>query len=133
MNFVGGTGFTLERIAGFLEVLIGISMIIFVWQLLGHDDPGHMEDAEAMQAFMEVIGLYAIHVFEIIAGLIGIVKSKKGSLLTVLLGVILFLMNLVEFFMHTTKIIEIIIHALTLIVPYYYVHNAVKLFRNKVE
>ncbi|MCI6380562.1 MAG: hypothetical protein MR807_09045 [Erysipelotrichaceae bacterium] len=123
MNFVGGTGFTLERIAGFLEVLIGISMIIFVWQLLGHDDPGHMED----------IGLYAIHVFEIIAGLIGIVKSKKGSLLTVLLGVILFLMNLVEFFMHTTNIIEIIIHALTLIVPYYYVHNAVKLFRNKVE
>lgn len=81
----------------FLEVLIGISMIIFVWQLLGHDDPGHMEDAEAMQAFMEVIDLYAIHVFEIIAGLIGIVKSKKGSLLTVLLGVILFLMNLVEF------------------------------------
>lgn len=121
------------RIAGFLEMLIGVSMIIFVWQLLGHDDPNHMENAKAMQAFMGVIGLYAIHVFEIIAGLIGIVKSKKGSLLTVLLGVILFLMNLVEFFMHTTNIMEIIIHALTLIVPYYYVHNAVKLFRNKVE
>lgn len=121
------------KIAGFLEMLIGVSMIVFVWQLLGRDDPSHMEDAKAMQAFMGVIGLYAIHMFEIIAGLIGIVKSKKGSLLTVLLGVILFLMNLVEFFMHTTNIIEIIIHALTLIVPYYYVHNAVKLFRNKVE
>lgn len=44
-----------------------------------------------------------------------------------MLGLILFVMNLWEFFTYANDVTQIILHAITLIVPYYYLHNA---FRN---
>lgn len=44
-----------------------------------------------------------------------------------ILGLILFVMNLWEFFIYANDVTQIILHAITLIVPYYYLPNA---FRN---
>ena len=67
---------------------------------------------------------------EIITGLVGVLSANKKSSLVLILGIVLFIVNLWEFFTYDQNITQIVIHALTLIVPYYYLHNAYRNIRS---
>ena len=66
---------------------------------------------------------------EIITGLVGVLSANKKSSLVLILGIVLFIVNLWEFFTYDQNITQIVIHALTLIVPYY-LHNAYRNIRS---
>lgn len=120
------------RIAGLLEIIIGIATIAFTLFLLekGNTIQGQTSASVGNDAFFALLSLYGVHVFEILCGIIAIVSTNRRSLLCVILGLILMVANLAEFFMNSTQIVEILVHALTLLVPYYYLHNAVRSFRS---
>ena len=65
-----------------------------------------------------------------IAGLLGICLAGRRSLLTVILGVLLFVVQLVGF-LNTSGMVEIVINIVLLVIPYYYLHNAYKIDRAK--
>ena len=64
-----------------------------------------------------------------LAGLLGLLLSKKKSLLTVILGVLLFVPQLIAFLHVKNDIALILVNAVLLAVPYYYLHNAYKNFK----
>lgn len=122
------------KIAGILEILIGLSMIGLIQILLRHDASFLDLNPDGIrEAFQSLLGLYALHVFEIVAGIFAIVKSKGRSLVIVICGAILFFLNLTELFLPGEGIGQIVVNVITLLVPYYYLHNAVKIYRNRVE
>lgn len=47
-----------------------------------------------------------------------------------ILGVILFVAQLWNFFQAGSEMVEIIINIVLLVIPYYYLHNAYKLFKS---
>ena len=116
------------RIAGILEIVIGAVMLIFTWQLAGAGDFSDViDEGLANKALLSLVVLYGFHIFEIFTGFIGVIRANKKSYLALILGLILFVMNLWEFFIYANDVTQIILNAITLIVPYYYLHNA---FRN---
>ena len=118
-------GSKLLKIAGILELIIGVGTLIITWFIVGSADMSSVvNDDIAANVLLLIVVVYGIHIFEALAGLIGIIKANKKSVLTFVLGVILFFGNLVEFFTHDQDTIQIVIHAVTLIVPYLYLHGA---------
>lgn len=117
------------RIAGFLEILIGVVMLLVTWFLVGSGDFSKVvNEGLADNALMSITVLYGFHIFEIFTGIIGVLRANKKSYFALILGIILFVINLWEFFTYADMgILQIVMHALTLVVPYYYIHNA---FRN---
>ena len=61
--------------------------------------------------------------------MLGLLLSKKKSLLTVILGVLLFVPQLIAFLHVKNDIALILVNAVLLAVPYYYLHNAYKNFK----
>lgn len=120
------------RIAGVLELIIGVVMLLLTWLLAGEGDFSIALNADlASDAFMSLLVLYGFHVLEIFAGIVGIVRANKRSYLALILGLVLFVVNLWEFFTYDQNVMQIIIHALTLVVPYYYLHNVFRNLRSK--
>ena len=61
----------------------------------------------------------------------GIARAADyADLLTVILGVLLFVVQLVGF-LNTSGMVEIVINIVLLVIPYYYLHNAYKIYRAK--
>ncbi len=119
------------RYASILEIIIGILMIVFVRMLLGADVDytAVLNETTASNAMLALVAAYGVHVFEILVGIIGLIKANKKSILTVILGVLLFVVNLWDFFTYDTNVMQIIFHFITLLVPYYYLHNAWKNYK----
>ena len=118
------------RIAGLLEILLGAVSILAVRGLLSL---GGAADATAAQATAALGGLTLLYVgygFQNLAGLLGICLAGRRSLLTVILGVLLFVVQLVGF-LNTSGMVEIVINIVLLVIPYYYLHNAYKIYRAK--
>lgn len=117
------------RIAGILEIIIGAAMLIFTWMLVGEGDFSEvLKDNAAGSVFISILVLYGFHIFEILTGIVGVARANKKSYLALILGIIIFAANLWKFFAYDDQTVtQILIHALTLVVPYYYLHNA---FRN---
>ena len=59
----------------------------------------------------------------------GLSESALKSLLTVILGGLLFIIQLAAFFQTGSSIAEIVINIILLVIPYYYFHNAVRNIR----
>lgn len=118
------------KIAGILEIVIGALMLLFTWMLVGAGDfSSVLNEGMASNALLSIVILYGFHIFEIIVGLVGVACANKKSLLTLVLGAVLFVINLWEFFSYSNDIMQIVIHALTLVVPYYYLHNAYRNYK----
>ena len=98
------------RIASILVIALGVISIIGIRMILGSD--------------------VAFNGFKILAGLIGLALSNKKSILTVILGIILFLCQLVPFLQSGNGTATIIVNIVLLVIPYYYLHNA---YRNYKE
>ena len=119
------------RIAGILEIVIGAVMLVFTWMLVGAGDfSSVLNEGLASNALMSIVVLYGFHIFEIVVGLIGVACSIKKSSLTLILGLALFFINLWEFFSYSNDVMQIVMHAVTLVVPYYYLHNAYRNFKS---
>ena len=120
------SGTKLLKAMSILELLIGIGMIIFVCSLLGADMDYAliMRDSIAANALWSVLAAYGVHAIEILGGIIGLIKANKKSILTVIMGVILFVLNLSEFVYQDANMIQSVLQCLTLIVPGLYLTAA---------
>lgn len=117
------------RLAGLLQIILGVGSIVAVRMLLGSEADISMSEAAAESALFGIIGIYAVNIFKVIAGIIGICLANKKSLLTVILGIVLFFAQLIPFLQIKGDIVLIIVHIVLLVIPYYYLHNAYKNFR----
>ena len=81
------------------------------------------------EALKSLILAYASAGFQVLAGLFGLVLSKKRSIVTVILGIILFIPQLLYFMHFEGNIVLIVTNILLLVVPYY-LHSAYKNFKS---
>ena len=122
------------RIASILVILLGVISILAVQLLLGASEAetaAGLSESALKSALAGIVAIYAMNIFKIIAGLIGLVMSNKKSLLTVILGGLLFIIQLAEFFQTGSSIAEIVINIILLVIPYYYFHNAVRNYKDQ--
>jgi len=63
--------------------------------------------------------------------LLAIFLCRRKSLLTVILGSLLFIVQLWSFFTAGKDIAQILISIVLLAIPYYYLHNAISNYRKK--
>ena len=119
------------RIEGILEIAVGVISILAIQFLLQSDADGAaaLTDKEAKGALAHLALLYGANGFKILAGLIGICLANKKSVLTVICGGLLFLAQLIGFLQVGDDIVQIVINIVLLVIPYYYLHNAVKNFK----
>ena len=115
------------RIASIIQIIIGIIGILITYYLIGEATI----DIDAKKALGILILTYASYAFQIIAGLFGLILAKKKSLFTVLLGLLLFTSQLIQFIHADNNILYIIINIVMLIFPYYYLHNAYLNFKKQ--
>ena len=113
------------RIASVLEILLGVGSIVFTQFLLGSGETGGVAENQALAALMSVAAVYAFNGFKVLAGLLGLALSNRKSLLTVILGGLLFLAQLVSFLQVGSDMVAIVVSIVLLAIPYYYLHNAV--------
>lgn len=114
------------RIASLLQIVLGVGLLLFTRFLAGEWD-GTGADGETALGILVVT--YGGYIFQIAAGLLGLLLSNKKSLITVILGVLLFIPQLITFLHVQHSIPLIILNAVLLAIPYYYLHNAVKNFK----
>ena len=120
------------RIASILIILQGILSIVAIRFILGAEEGfAGMNEAALQSVLWGITGLYVIYGLYILAGLIGLALSNKKSAVTVVLGFIMFVAQLVFFFKSGSGFADIIISILLLVIPYYYLHNAVRNYRDK--
>ena len=122
------------RIASILVILLGVNSILAVQLLLGASEAetaAGLSESALKSALAGIVAIYAMNIFKIIAGLIGLVMSNKKSLLTVILGGLLFIIQLAAFFQTGSSIVEIVINIILLVIPYYYFHNAVRNYKDQ--
>ena len=116
------------RIASIIQIILGIGTIALAYFLL---DKGDLlaSGISGEQAFKELMLTYGASAFQIIAGLFGLILAKKKSLFTVILGLLLFIPQLIQFIHTDNNIPFIIVNIVFLIFPYYYLHSAYKNFK----
>ena len=127
-------GYKHLRIASILVILLGMISILAIQLLLGASEAetaAGLSESALKSALAGIVAIYAMNIFKIIAGLIGLVMSNKKSLLTVILGGLLFIIQLAEFFQTGSSIAEIVINIILLVIPYYYFHNAVRNYKDQ--
>ena len=116
------------RIASLLQIIFGVGYFFLARYLLGEGEVV-LGDLSGEDALMTVLISYGGCAFQVIAGLIGLALANRKSLLTVILGILLFLPVLVNFIKTEGDVLTIVITAVTLIFPYLYLHNAWKNFK----
>ena len=116
------------RIASLLQIIFGVGYFFLARYLLGEGEVV-LGDLSGEDALMTVLISYGGCAFQVIAGLIGLALANRKSLLTVILGILLFLPVLVNFIKTEGDVLTIVITAVTLVFPYLYLHNAWKNFK----
>lgn len=116
------------RIASNLQIVLGIASILLTRFLIGHGDVS-VAGLTGEQALKSLMQSYAGASFQIIAGAIGLALSNKKSIITVILGILLFIPQLAAFLNANGSIPYIVGNIILLAIPYYYLHNAYKNFK----
>lgn len=125
-------GTKLLRIGGSFEIIVGVLFILALRGLMGAETAFiGVTEADAADILWGAAGLYGIYIFQIVAGLIGLLFANKKSLLTVIFGLILFFTQLIPFLHLQGAVLQYVIHIVLLIIPYLYLHGAYKNFRTK--
>ena len=118
------------RIASIIQILLGVGAICMIRFFLGEGDVT-IAGVSGEEAFALVMASYASAAFQIFAGLMGLLLAKKKSLFTVILGILLFIPQLLYFMHLDNNIVLILVNIVALAIPYYYLHNAYKNFKEK--
>ena len=121
---IGGAPFGAERFAGVPLISTGAACPLTV------EAAGDLTGTSFEGALGGLIGLYALNGFKILAGVIGLILANKKSKLTVALGFLLFLAQLIDFTHVSGSIATIILNIILLIIPYLYFRSALKNYKD---
>ena len=113
------------RIASVIQIILGAASLIAAYFMIGTDAAAGI-GIDPENALVILVLTYGGYIFQILAGLFGLLLAKRKSLFTVILGVALFIPQLVNFLHVQGDIVLIAINAILLAIPYYYLHNAYK-------
>ena len=122
------SGTKMLRIASLLQIIFGLGHFLLARFLLGEGEVV-LGDMSGEDALMTVLISYGGCAFQVIAGLLGLALSNRKSLLTVILGIALFIPVLANFLQTQGDVVTIIITAVTLVFPYLYLHAAWKNYK----
>ena len=122
------SGTTGLRVASTLQIILGVTAILFTRFLLANGDAAaaNLAGTAAMLSLMLAYGGAA---FQILAGIVGLLQSCKKSLLTVIFGVLLYIPQLLHFLHVKHSIGLIVLNIVLLVLPYLYLHNAYKNYK----
>ena len=116
------------RVTSIILILMGLASILLTY-FLAHEVDASDITVSSLEALKSLILAYASAGFQVLVGLIGLILSKKRSIITVILGIILFIPQLL-YFMHLDENFVLIgVNILLLVIPYYYLHSAYKNFK----
>ncbi len=118
------------RIASIIQLLFGIGYVIFIQLMLEYGEI-NLDNIKEEEAFFALIIAYLTAFLSILAGVAGLVKSNKKSILTVIFGLILFIPQLINFINVKNDTLLIVVNIIALVIPYYYLHNAWKNYKLK--
>lgn len=118
------------RIAGVLEVLLGVGSILALRLWLESGGIAAPDTVESAFLGLMLPSIYGVNGFKILAGLLGLCLAGRRSLLTAVLGVLLFLVQMLAFVQTSGNIVGCIINIVLLAIPYCYMYNALKIYRN---
>lgn len=121
------TGTKNLRVASVLELVMGAASLFLTHYLVGNGDVS-VAGISAPTALGLLIAAYGLAVFQILAGIFGLMMADKKSMLTVILGVILFIPQLAHFLNIKGSIGMIIANIVLLVIPYLYLNSACKNF-----
>ncbi len=122
------SGTKMLRIASLLQIIFGLGYFLLARFLLGEGEVV-LGDMSGEDALMTVLISYGGCAFQVLAGLLGLALSNKKSIITVLLGILLFIPVLANFLKTEGNIAVIVVTAVTLVFPYLYLHAAWKNFK----
>ncbi len=122
------SGTKMLRIASLLQIVFGVGYFFLARFLLGEGEVV-LGDLSGEDALMTVLISYGGCAFQVIAGLLGLALANRKSLLTVILGIALFIPVLANFLQTQGNVVTIIVTAVTLIFPYLYLHAAWKNYK----
>lgn len=122
------SGTKMLRAASLLQIIFGVGYFFLARFLLGEGEVV-LGDLSGEDALMTVLISYGGCAFQVIAGLLGLALANRKSLLTVILGIALFIPVLANFLQTQGDVVTIIITAVTLVFPYLYLHAAWKNYK----
>lgn len=116
------------RIASVIQIILGLGSIVATYFLIGSASAEEI-GTDGEKALLILVLTYGGQVFQVLAGVFGLLLSNKKSLFTVILGVLLFIPQLIAFIHVDGNIWLIIANVILLAIPYYYLHNAYKNYK----
>lgn len=116
------------KISSIILIILGAVSLIGTWLLIGKGDVS-AAGMSAEKALLILVLTYCGQIFQIIAGIIGLAKADKKSLLTVVLGVLLFIPQLIMFLHAKDSYAMITVNVILLAIPYYYLSGAYKNYK----
>ena len=116
------------RVTSIILILMGLASILLTY-FLAHEVDASDITVSSLEALKSLILAYASAGFQVLVGLIGLILSKKRSIITVILGIILFITQLLYFMHLDGNFVLIGVNILVLVIPYYYLHSAYKNFK----
>ena len=121
------------RIASIIQMILGVVSIALTYFLVGELTSEDLVIAgiSGKEAIGILFATYAGAAFQIIAGIFGLLLSKKKSIITVIFGILLFIPQLLTFIHLDGNVLLIIVNIVLLLIPYYYLHNAYKNFKDE--
>lgn len=116
------------RIASILQIILGVSSALFTYFLISKGDV-----TAANVSSEKALGILALSYgfagFQVFAGIVGLIRAGKKSLFSFILGILLFVPALWNFFNFQGQILLIAVNAISLVFPYFYMHTAYKTFK----
>ena len=116
------------RVSSIILILMGLAGILLTY-FLAHEVDASDITVSSLEALKSLILAYASAGFQVLVGLIGLILSKKRSIITVILGIVLFIPQLLYFMRFDGNFVLIGVNILLLVIPYYYLHSAYKNFK----
>ena len=117
------------RVASVIQIILGAASMLLTHYLVGNGDAS-IAGISAPEALGALILAYGMAVFQILAGIIGLMAADKKSLFTVFLGILLFIPQLAHFCSIKGNIGMILVNVIALAIPYLYLHNAWKNYKD---
>lgn len=111
------------RIASAIQIVLGITTILATYLLIGEADETMITMAPE-KALGILVMTYASGFFQIFSGIAGLCLANKKSIITVILGAVLFIPQHAMYTYAGYSISTIILNGLMMLLPYYYWHNA---------
>ncbi|MCQ5122443.1 hypothetical protein [Massilicoli timonensis] len=116
---------------GALEIAAGIISIVLIRFLLHQDEKLVLFSNEvAHDALWGLVYIYGVNAFKILAGVIALICANKKSMLSVVLGILLFFAHGFAFLAKEQTLAELITNLIMILPAYFYLSGAIKNLRS---